>query len=163
MHLCSGPTCHKYATSPETDVCWGLVAAMNDSPEPARAALAHTARVHAGRYRGGIDDPAKLPDSRAAVGARGGQDQRGDKPARNSYTTIHAACRSITDSVSLVLMLPVPPVLLATRVLVVPVPGPVVPVFPVLPLVAHLAGLPHSVKPVRSKNRPVPCGLCRNS
>ena len=114
-------------------------------------------------YRGGIGDPAGLPDSRAAVGARGGQDQRGDKPARSSYTTIHAACRSFTDSVSLVLMLPVSPVLLATRVLVVPVRGPVVPVFPVLPLVAHLAGFPQSVKPVRSKNRPVPCGLCRNS
>jgi hypothetical protein len=73
------------------------------------------------------------------------------------------ACRSITDSVSLVLTLPVSPALLATRVLVVPARGPVVPVFPVLPLVAHLAGFPQSVKPVRSKNRPAPCGLCRNS
>jgi hypothetical protein len=53
--------------------------------------------------------------------------------------TIHAACRSITDSVSLVLTLPVSPVLLASRVLVVPVWGSVVPVFPVLPVVAHLA------------------------
>jgi hypothetical protein len=43
------------------------------------------------------------------------------------------------DSVSLVLTLPVFPVLLATRVLVVSVRGSVVPVFPVLPLVAHLA------------------------
>src|SRR5580693_339051 len=101
------------------------------------------------------------PIAAHAVGARGGQDQRG--PPHSSYTTIQAACRSITDSVSLVLTLPVSPVLLATRVLVVPVRGPVVPVFPVLPLVAHLAGLPQSVKPVRPKNRPVPCGLCRNS
>ena len=81
------------------------------------------------------------PIAAHAVGARGGQDQRGNKPARSSYTTIHAACRSITDSVSLVLTLPVSPVLLATRVLVVSVRGSVVPVFPVLPLVAHLAGL----------------------
>lgn len=103
------------------------------------------------------------PIAAHAVGARCGQDRRENKPARSSYTTIHAACRSITDSVSLVLTLPVSPVLLATRVLVVPVWGSVVPVFPVLPLVAHLAGLPQSVKPVCSKNRPVPCGLCRNS
>jgi hypothetical protein len=103
------------------------------------------------------------PVAAHAVGARGGEGQRENKPAHSSYTTIHAACRSITDSVSLVLTLPVSPVLLATRVLVVSVRGPVVPVFPVLPLVAHLAGLPQSVKPVRSKNRRVPCGLCRNS
>jgi hypothetical protein len=76
---------------------------------------------------------------------------------------VKSVCRSITDSVSLVLTLPAVLVLLATRVLVVPVRGSVVPVFPVLPLVAHLAGLPQSVKPVRPKNRPVPCGLCRNS
>src|ERR1700727_748112 len=75
----------------------------------------------------------------------------------------HTACRSLSDLVSLVLTLPVSPVLLATPVLVVAVRGPVVPVFPALPLVAHLAGLPRSVKQVRSKNRPVPCGLCRNS
>jgi hypothetical protein len=155
--------CHKHATSRETGVCWGLVAAINDSPEPARAALAHTAGVHAGRYRGGFATRQGCPIAAHAVGARGGQDQRGNKPARSSCTTIHAACRSITDSVSLVLTLPVSPVLLATRVLVVPVRGPVVPVFPVLPLVAHLAGLPQSVKPVRPKNRSVPCGLCRNS
>jgi hypothetical protein len=87
LWLClpAGPACHKHATSPETGVCWGLVAAINDGPEPARAALAHTAGVHAGRYRGGIGDPAGLPDIRAAVGARGGQDQRGNKPARSSY------------------------------------------------------------------------------
>lgn len=32
---------------------------INDIPEPARAALAHTAGVHAGRYRGGIGDPGR--------------------------------------------------------------------------------------------------------
>ena len=82
------------------------------------------------------------PIASHAVWARSGQDQRENKPARSSYPTIHAACRSITDSVSLVLTLPVSPVLLATRVLVVPVWGSVVPVFPVLPVVAHLAVVP---------------------
>jgi hypothetical protein len=42
-----------------------------------------------------------------------------------------------------------------------PVRRSVGPVFPVLPLVAHLPGPPRSVKSVRPKNRPVPCGLCR--
>ena len=44
------------------------------------------------------------------------------------------------DSVSLALTLPVSPVLLATRVLVVSVRGSVVPVFPVFPVLAPLAG-----------------------
>jgi hypothetical protein len=56
--------------------------------------------------------------------------------------TSHNYSRAIMDSVSLVLMLPAALVLFATvpvRVMVVPVRGPVVPVFPVLPLVAHWA------------------------
>jgi len=56
------PACHKHATSSSGGVCWGLVAAINDSPEPARAALAHTtAGVHAGRYRGGIGNRQGCP------------------------------------------------------------------------------------------------------
>jgi hypothetical protein len=42
-----------------------IVESLGWSLPGARAALAHTAGVHAGRYRGGIGDPAGLPDSRA--------------------------------------------------------------------------------------------------
>ena len=66
--------------------------------------------------------------------------EKARSPVAESWEGLFAFQGSM-DSVSLVLTLPVSPVLLATRVLVVPVWGSVVPVFPALPLVAHLAGL----------------------
>jgi hypothetical protein len=44
------------------ECCQGAKATSWPATTPA---LAHTAGVHAGRYRGGIGDPAGLPDSRA--------------------------------------------------------------------------------------------------
>ena len=73
MHLCAAPACHKHATSPETGVCWGLVAAINDSPEPARAALAHTAGSTPGGIGAGL---ATRGSTRRLGGPLTGQRQR---------------------------------------------------------------------------------------
>ena len=87
--------------------------------------------------------------------------EKARSPVAESWERLFAFQGSM-DSVSLVLTLPVSLVWVIPAVLVRMVVV-MVPLGPVLPLVAHLAGFPQSVKPVRSKNRSVPCGLCRNS
>src|SRR3984957_8912948 len=139
MHLCIGPRATNMPLDRKRAFAGGyLRLSMTAENRPAQHSRTLPGSTPGG-IGAGLATRQGCPIAAHAVGARGGQDQRGNKPARSSYTTIHAACRSITDSVSLVLTLPVSPVLLATRVLVVSVRGSVVPVFPVLPVVAHLA------------------------
>jgi hypothetical protein len=133
---------------------WGCLRYLLARPSGIRdTSQAHSASppaprgwVRAGWYRAGLATRQGCLMVTHAVGAWGGEDRRENKPARSSIHSNHAACRSIRDLVSLVLTLPVSPVLLASRVLVVPVWGSVVPVFPVLPVVAHLAVVPRWLK-----------------